>query len=56
MRDIVAGITIVAGGILVAVAILAAGWLIVRPAQTVTIKLSEYICATDGKTVQCQRV
>lgn len=55
MRDFLAGAVTVAAGILIAAAVLFAAWQASKPAQSITVDLAKYSCATDGKIIKCQR-
>ena len=55
MRDILIGIAIVVLGINLAIWPYVGAWLLIRPAPSITVDLSEYSCATDGKVVRCER-
>ena len=55
MREILIGIVIVAAGVHLAVWPSVAAWMLLRPAPSITVDLSEYSCATDGKVVRCER-
>lgn len=55
MRDVLIGATTIAVGICLAAVVIVGAWLLVRPAHTVMVSLSDYSCATDGKTVKCAR-
>lgn len=56
MREFLGGVATITAGILVAAALLIAAWYIMRPAQSITVDLGQYVCATDGKTVvRCER-
>jgi len=55
MVDFLAGVARTAAGVILATALMAAGYLTSRPVQSITVDLSEYACATDGKAVICTR-
>lgn len=55
MREFLAGVATITAGILAAAALLVAAWYVVRPAQSITVDLGQYVCATDGKVVRCVR-
>jgi len=55
MRDLFIGAVTITTGIILAAVILAAGWDVMRPAQTVTIELSTHDCATNGRKIECTR-
>ena len=55
MKNFLCGAATVATGILIAVAAIVGAWWVASPATKVQISLADYSCATDGKSVLCQR-
>ena len=55
MRDFLISVVTMATGILIAVAAIVGAWWVASPATKVQISLADYSCATDGKSVLCQR-
>ena len=55
MREFLIGIAVVVLGIHLAVWPSVAVWMLLRPAQSVTVSLDDYDCALTGKVVKCER-
>lgn len=55
MRDFILTVATIAIGILVAAAVVFGTHQALRPSAKVNVDLSQYTCATDGRTIECSR-